>query len=157
MAQPDPIVAPAREYPPSFWAEEVDRARLDRPAGLRGRRLDTRPGRGRPGPDQGWGYHLVALLADQLDLVAGEQRSDVQAGVAALVSALAAHEGRAPVMADVERVLDHFHLRGGASSEDLRRRRARLAGTAHDALRRRAAVDATLPELLASSEHGPRA
>ena len=149
MAQPDPIVAPQRELPPAYWAEEVDLAPLPRPASLRGRRLDPGRARGKPGPDQGWGYHLLELVANQLDLVEGEQRADIEAGVAAIVAALAAEQGRAPVMADVLRVLDHFHLRGGASSEDLHRRQERFRGAAHDALRRRLAVDTTLPELRA--------
>lgn len=146
MAQPDPTIVPAREVAPSFWAEDVDRTPLVRPASLRGRRLDTGPARGRPGPDQGWAYHLMTLVEDDLDLVAGEQRHDITAGVAAIAAALAGLEGRAPVLDDITRVIDAYHLRGGASSDDLRRR-ARFRGVAHDALRRRLLVDETLSEL----------
>ncbi|ACU54462.1 hypothetical protein Afer_1539 [Acidimicrobium ferrooxidans DSM 10331] len=148
MAQPDPTIVPERDVAPAFWAEEVDRAPLARPAALRGRRLDTGPARGRPGPDQGWGYHLLTLVEGELDLVAGEQHQDITAGVAAIAAALAALEGRAPVLADVTRVIDAYHLRGGASSDDLRKR-GRFRGVAHDALRRRLLVDATLAELSA--------
>lgn len=140
MSQPDMVEISQGERGPTYWAEPVNPVELDihRPAELTGRKLAQGQLNGRPGPDQGYALSLFENLADKLQTIPGEQLSDIQAGVVACAMALAAGLGRAPVQADLRRVLDHFGFFGGATSEQIRTRKDRFGGVSHNyqALRR---------------------
>lgn len=57
---------------------------------------------GNHGPDIGYAYKLVHLIADDLKVGTGENREDAEAGCTAVAMRRAALAGRAPVLADLE-------------------------------------------------------
>jgi hypothetical protein len=128
------------EHAPRYWSEPVNPVELalHRPAELVGRKLAQGQLNGRPGPDQGYALSLYENLADKIQVIPGEQPSDIQAGVVACAMALASELGRAPIQADLKRVLNHFGFFGGATSEQIRTRQDRFRGVNHNyqALRR---------------------
>ncbi|WP_298209201.1 hypothetical protein [Ferrimicrobium sp.] len=140
MSQPDMVEISTSERAPLFWAEPVNPVELalDRPAELTGRRLAQGQLNGRPGPDQGYALALYEHLAGQVQALPTEQRADIQAGVVACAMAIAGRLGRAPILADLKVVLEHFGYLGGATSEQIRIRQDRFKGIAHNyqALRR---------------------
>jgi hypothetical protein len=95
---------------------------------------------GTPGPDTGYALRLLASRAWALE--PGEDRHDVEAAAAALMSARASHHGRAPVAADAEvaELLLGLVPDAGAASPLAERRVRLLPGIAHRAAARRALV-----------------
>ncbi len=149
MSQPDQVTTSFAEAAPGFWSEPVEISAHTRVSELRGRRLPAGAGFGRPGPDQGYALTLFSQLEESLLLVAGEHLDDVREGVIASVLALAAESGRGPSLPDLQRVLSHYRLQGEAGSADIRKRKQRFSGAAHDYAKRRAAADALVEELAA--------
>lgn len=100
-----------------------------------------RPGRGAPGPDQGYALRLAQRFADRLVLGPGERADDVVAGAVAVAMRRAALFGRAPVAADLEVALGLFGFLEPVDPALQEARRAAFAGVGHDDWRRRALVN----------------
>ncbi len=151
MSQPDQVSTSFVEAAPSFWSEPVEALVESRVSELHGRRLPSGTGFGRPGPDQGYALTLFNQIEESLVLVAGEHHDDIREGVIASALALAAEAGRGPSLPDLQRVLAHYRLQGDAGSEDIRKRKQRFTGVAHDYAKRRSAADQLVAELATES------
>lgn len=140
LPRPVPRPDPARRWKP------------DRPGEISGPAESKWGGAyGTPGPDTGYVLRLIhhrnpAIPAD-------EDHHDMVTALAALASARASANGRAPIMADVEVAtillgLDPDTPEGLAESFRSARMSSRFANLSHRADRRRALVAAVPPELL---------
>ena len=130
LPRPTPKPAPARRWKPERPGEITSPA--DMPWG---------GAFGTPGPDTG--YAFAILSRRELELLPGEDRHDVEAALAALMSARASRFGRAPVPKDAE-VAEALL---GMGSDDASWRRKWTANAGHDTDLRRAlvaAVDASV-------------
>lgn len=85
------------------------------------------------GPDAGYALRLVA--SRDLKLLPGEHHHDAAAAVAAIATARAAREGRAPVASDVTAGMIVLGLDGSTAVDGavLAERRGWIANVAHDA------------------------
>jgi hypothetical protein len=106
--------------------------------------VPTGGGFGAPGPDAG--YALKILAGRDLTLLAGESKADVEAAVAALMTARASHFGRAPVIGDAQ--VAEAML--GFGTADPSWRTSWTRGLAHDHQTQRALVAAADAEALVS-------
>jgi hypothetical protein len=114
---------------------------------------------GTPGPDTG--YALRILASREWSLGPREDRHDVEAGVAAIMSARASRLGRAPVVADAEVAEMLLGLRaedlpGEAVSRLRERRLAVLPGIAHRVAAQRALVASVRIEFLTADANTVR-
>ncbi|HTW99506.1 MAG TPA: hypothetical protein VMD59_12045 [Acidimicrobiales bacterium] len=132
------VRAAYRLAPPRPWSPHRA-AELSATTPLRG------PGRGVPGPDQGYALGLARRIAPRLVLRADEHADDVLAGAVAIALVRAALFGRAPVMADLEVALGAFGFLAEAPEDLVEARRAAFAGAAHDYLVQRG-LAGLLPE-----------
>jgi hypothetical protein len=105
------------------------------------------PGRGVPGPDQGYALALAARLAGRLVLQAGEHAEDALAGAVVIAMRRAAAIGRAPVLGDLEFALELFGFLAPAD-DGVVARRASFRGVAHDYRRQRALAESVPDEVL---------
>jgi len=128
-------VRPARSLKvPGSWS-------ATRPAELRVPARPTGPGRGTPGPDQGFALQLAHRFADRLVLSEGESAEDVLLGCALIASKRAGLFGRAPCIHDVTAALSLWGFLMPELPDLADERRAAFRGVAHDYVMQRALVD----------------
>lgn len=104
--------------------------------------MPSGPGFGTPGPDAGWGLRLIRQLAPGLD-------PDLEAVVAALMTARAAGFGRAPVAEDLEVARLLAGLEDGLPEAMVERSRRWVAAVPHERSKGRRAVAEIDDDLLA--------
>ncbi len=129
--RPTPQPAPARLGPD------------DRPGVItRPEEMPSGPGFGTPGPDAGYGLRLIRHFEPGLD-------PDMEAVLAALMTARAARFGRAPIVQDLE-VAKLLAGVGDGIPDHIRERAERwVASVPHERSKGRSAVEDVDPELLA--------
>lgn len=154
MAAPEFVPTKPNDHPRAYASppRRDDDWQPDRPGELvtTGGQPSVDAGRmGAPGPDQGYLLKLVPLLRDELQLTAGEHRSDVETGGVAIAMKRASLFGRAPMIHDLRVAYTVWgFLDASAPAELVAERTARFEGvhhTAHHYPELRAVADA-VPE-----------
>jgi hypothetical protein len=143
---PDPDARPRQQQnlPPGVALPPASQWRPERPG-------DLGPGQpegelfGSPGPNVGFAYTLTQKAAPRFELGAHEGPDDVIPVVAELAGRRAAHFGRAPVLADVERAAAILGYDGAADPSWVEARSRLVHEAGHSYTRRRALV-ASVPE-----------
>ncbi len=151
MAAPEFVPTKPTDKPRAYASppRHGDEWRAVRPGELvsRGGQPDVDAGRmGAPGPDQGYLLKLVPMLRPELQLAAGEQEADAEAGGVAIALKRASLFGRAPVIHDLRVAYTVWGLLDpSAPAELVAERTKRFEGihlTAHHYPELRAVVDA---------------
>ena len=104
--------------------------------------MPSGPGFGTPGPDAGWGLRLIRQLDPGVD-------PDLEAVLAALMTARAARFGRAPVAEDLEVARLLNGLDEGLPQSMIDRSKRWVAAVPHERSKGRTAVGEIDPDLLA--------
>jgi hypothetical protein len=143
MTQPSFVpIAEADQVRPALRLEPPRRWVAHRPAELRFPVHPGGPGRGRPGPDQGYALGLARRFEGRLRLREGESPADALAGAALIASRRSALYGRAPTVFDLEAALALWGFLADDPPADLvAARRAAFSGASHDYVVQRALVD----------------
>jgi hypothetical protein len=149
---PDPDARPRQQQnlPPGLALPPASHWRPDRPGDLSGPVVGYGELTGRPGPNVGFAYTLAERAKDRMRLGPNEDIEDVVAVVAEIAGKRAALFGRAPVIHDVEHVMNVLGYDGYDSAAFVEARTLLLLGAAHDYRRRRSVVDGVPDELLRS-------
>lgn len=155
MAQPSFVPVPDSDrVRPSIPAPVPTKARTNRPGELRGT-LGVHPrGAGFTGPDQGYALTLAHRLAPRLHLGEGEDRHDVELGIALLGARRASLAGRAPCIYDLEAAAAVFGYLSDAPEDLVDYRAPLFRGVSHSYDAQRALVDAVPDAALAGSPDG---
>jgi hypothetical protein len=150
---PDPDARPRQQQnlPPGLALPPASHWRPDRPGDLSGPVVGYGELTGRPGPNVGFAYTLAERAKDRMRLGPNEDIEDVVAVVAEIAGKRAALFGRAPVIHDVEHVMNVLGYDGYDSAAFVEARTLLLLGAAHDYGRRRSVVDGVQDELLRST------
>jgi hypothetical protein len=152
VAQPSFVPVPDSDrVRRSIPAPIPTKARTNRPGELRSPHAPNGRGIGQTGPDQGYALTLAHRLGPRLRLAEGEDRHDVELGIALLGAKRAAIAGRAPCIYDLEAAASLFGFLDGPGTELRARRLTLFAGLAHDYAAQRALVDEVPDEALAAS------
>ena len=155
MAQPSFVPVPdAERVRASFSPPLPVKARTDRPGELRGPTAPRGARFGTTGPDQGYALTLAHRLGPRLHLAHGEDRHDVEHGVALLAAKRAALLGRAPCAYDLDAAADCFGLLDEAPAGLVALRRRLFAGIGHSYDTQRALADAVPDEALLAGTSG---
>jgi hypothetical protein len=146
---PDPSARPRQQQnlPPGVALPPATDWRSNRPGDLG---PDQPEGAlfGRPGPNVGYAYTLAQRAKDRLRLGPFEHAGDAVAVIAEIAGKRAALFGRAPVIGDVDFVIELLGYDGSASDDFVKARSALVHDAGHDYHRRRALVDAVPDALL---------
>ena len=150
MTQPTFVpIAKADEVRPARQLEVPRGWMSDRPAELRWPARPGGPGRGQPGPDQGYALRLARRFEERLRLVEGESPEDVVVGCALVAARRSGLFGRAPSTPDLRVAFSVWGFLDEAPPAELvaARRRA-FPSAAHDYVVQRAIVDSVPEDLL---------
>jgi hypothetical protein len=143
VAQPSFVPVPdADRVRPSIQQPVPLKARTGRPGELRVPLAPFGQGVGQTGPDQGYALTLAHRLAPSLQLAVGEDRHDVERGLALLASRRAGLVGRAPCVYDVEVAAAIFGFLTNAPDDLIAFRGVLFRGLAHSYDTQRALIDA---------------
>ena len=158
MAQPSFVPVPDSErVRPSLAAPFPTRERAGRPGVQRVPHARSGVGIGTTGPDQGYALTLAHRIAPRLHLVDGEDRHDVERGLALLASRRASLLGRAPCIYDLHAAAELFDFLTDAGSDAIARRRRLFSGVAHSYDAQRALADDVDDDALLAAPSAPRA
>jgi hypothetical protein len=131
VPQPEYVPVPATdEVRPVERLPAPRRWISNRPADVHGQSRGG-PGRGVPGPDQGYALTLAKRFEGRLELSSGENEHDAMAGCLGVALKRAALFGRAPVVHDLELAFIIWGFAGEAPKDLVAFRRPLFQGAAH--------------------------